>query len=124
MSVLIYNGLVLSPIKTYSITKIPRYSDDILQYMWTDVIINVGCIYNPGYTSYINNSLVPIPSYAFPATTDVAIRSFLLQPRKSLYYAETDSPIINIPASDFQNNAIDAQNGPFPQVHNITAIAG
>ena len=115
MSQLIYNGVSLQLVKTNSVVREPRLSDDRVEYMWTDFTIDVNCIYNPEATSYaIGGSGVPVATPGWlPEVTDVAIRHFLLQPRRPFYYAEAGIPIVNIQAL-VGGSALDSDNGPTP----------
>jgi hypothetical protein len=122
MSVLIYNGISLVPIRTNFVQRDVQMSADGTDYLYTVFTINVGCVYNPGQTSYAPSPLGPVGNVrVFPAVTDTAIRHYLMQPRMYLLYSDTDvfndpnhPPILAIYPSGVGNFAIDANNGPTP----------
>lgn len=116
MSSLIYNNIELSLIKTNSIDRQTRMSDDRTEYMWTTFTIDITCIYNPGATSY------PTPGI-LPMETDDLTRSLLMQPRQPLFFSEGGIPILDIPSNLASGGAIDCENGPIPIACNITRIA-
>lgn len=120
MSTLTYNGISLQLIKTNSIQKTPKYSDDKTEYMWTDFIIDLVCIYNPAATSY--NSIGTYQPGNLPMTTDAGIRSALCQPRRPLLFQEGGIAILDIPSNLTDGGAIDCDNGPHPEVNDITRI--
>jgi hypothetical protein len=123
MSVLIYNGISLVPIRTNFVQRDVQMSADGTDYLYTVFTINVGCVYNPGMTSYAPSPVGPVGGLrVFPAVTDTAIRHFLMQPRMYLWYSDTDvfndpvnhPPILYVPPVGLGNEAIDANNGPNP----------
>lgn len=126
MSFLVYNNIGLELLKTNSVDRKVKYSDDETEYVHTEFTINVTAAYNPaqGATTY---SFGNPPQYVpgnLPMETDSAIRHFLMQPRKYLIYQEGGIDILIIEAIDEFGNAIDAYNGPIPMSCTITRIAG
>lgn len=115
MSTFIYNNIELSITKTNSIERVPRMSDDGTDYLWTDFIIDISCIYGPGATSF------PVQG-VLPAETDSFIRSALLQPRAPLFFSEGGIPILDIPRNLINGGAIDCDNGPKPISCTVTRI--
>jgi hypothetical protein len=97
-----------------------RFSDDTSEYMWTDFIIDVNCIYNPGATSY-SSATIQQPGN-LPMTTDSAIRFALMQPRQYLLFEEGGQTILFVTPNLPSGGAIDCENGPIPQFVDITRI--
>jgi hypothetical protein len=120
MSFLSYNGISLQLIKTNSVTRIPRLSDDHTEYMWTDFIIDVRFIYNPAATSY-NAFGIAVPGM-LPPTTDSGIRSLLLQKRAALLYQEGGQNILQVLPNLPDGSTLDSDNGPTPLSININRI--
>jgi hypothetical protein len=120
MSLLTYNGVTLQLVKTNVIQKTPRYSDDKTEYMWTDFIIDIVCIYNPAATSY--SATGTFAPGNLPMTTDAGIRAALAQPRRPLLFQEGGISILNIPSTQADGSALDCENGPIPQVNDIVRI--
>lgn len=118
MSQFIYNSISLGLIKTNSVDRQIRLSDDNTEYMWTDFTIDLTCVYSPSplATSY--------PAVGdLPVETDNYVRFLLMQPRRPLYYAEGGAPILDIPANQANGDAIDCENGPIPQACSVVRIA-
>lgn len=114
-----YNGIELKLLKTDMVVRQPNWSDDDTTYKWTDFTISVSCIYNAAATSYVTLG----QQYgSLPPTTDGAIRHFLTQPRRPLFYSEAGEAIISLPALFQDGSTIDENNGPIPLFLNITRI--
>src|SRR5271166_3220238 len=110
MSQFIYNNIEFKLVKTNSVERIARHSDDKSQYMWTDFIIDLQFIYNPAATSYLPGA---VQSYGqLPMVTDTSIRFYLLQPRQPLLYEEGGIVILSIQSNLPNGGAIDCENGP------------
>lgn len=120
MSVFSYNSISLQLIKTNSVERIVRLSDDRTEYMWTDFIIDITCIYNPAATSYAQDGTQQ--AGILPMVTDTAIRSILMQPRQALLYQEGGITILEINPNIEGGNSIECDNGPLPQSVNISKI--
>lgn len=114
MSILTYNGYTMLLIKTNSVTREPRLSDDGTDYMWTVFTIDVNCVYNPRATSYPTVGELPM-------VTDATIRSGLMQPRCPLFFSEGNIPILNLPVN-IPGGTIDCDDGPTPLACHITRI--
>jgi hypothetical protein len=124
MSFLIYNNIGLNLLKTNSVERTVKHSDDGVEYVHTEFTISVTAVYSPaqGATSY-----GPGPTYEpgnLPMVTDAIIRHYLMQPRKSLLYQEGGIDILSVPVNLDDGGAIDAYNGPIPQSCSITRITG
>src|SRR5208282_4853657 len=107
MSQYIYNGIQLGLVKTNSIEKRMVMSADDTEYMWTEYLIDIQCVYNPYATSYGTPLLpLPVPGY-LAAETEVAIRAILSQPRRPIYFAFANYPVIEVDASNAAGDAFD-----------------
>jgi len=120
MSQFIYNNVEFQLIKTNSVERIANWSDDDTEYKWSDFYISLTASYNPAATSYVTGGQFP---GSMPPITDTAIRNLLMQPRRSLFFAEAGYAILNIPVSNPDGSAIDCDNGPIPISCNISRIA-
>jgi hypothetical protein len=117
MSQCSYNGLEFGLVKTNSIVRETRLSDDRTEYMWTDWIIDISTVYSPSpfATSYPDSSL--------PEITDSNIRFLLMQPRQPLVYSEGGETILNVTGPNYGNGVVDCENGPTPLSCTVTRIA-
>lgn len=119
---LIYNNITLALVKTNRIHFTPQYSNDGIDYLWTDVTIDVNCILNPEETSYVIEGGAPDPTTGeTPTVTMQTIRHYLMQPRFELQFGFADNFLIQSPAAGF---SVDPNNGPTPLTCDIMRIDG
>lgn len=118
MAKLTYNGITLEISDTKSVSRQSVYSEDGQTYLHTRWLFTVCCQFNPGATT-------SQAGVAKPATTDIAIRNALMQPRKTLTYvdeaAQGGVTVLTCPAAGFE---CDAKGGPYPRDCRILQIAG
>ena len=120
-------------------------------YLWTKFRIHIHAIFNPEATSWIPGGLwvggdptvLPHPTVhgqrpsqgVVGGITDIALRHFLMQPRRQLIYGvEPNVPVLFSPEILFGPGVnapglpplvpCDANNGPFPIHCNVTAVKG
>lgn len=109
-TVLTYNTITLSLIKTNLIRREPVYSADGTEYLYTHWSLDVTGILNPGLDEGFT-----------PGATDVLIRASLAEPRQQLTYTVGADTVLSCPANGFTT---DANNGPRPFKFNVTRITG
>src|SRR5438270_9913382 len=122
MSVLSYQGLVLSDVQTISWEREAKLSADRTTYEYTINRLTIQCVYSPGTTNYFfspGGAIFPgtnNPSqstYQTGPATDVAIRHVLMQPRGPLlFYEESDgksgnNPLVMVAVTDPNAPAVD-----------------
>lgn len=121
MSQFAYNNINLSFVKTDSIAREVKWSDDGTTYNWTEFTISLNALYSPAATSYTTTG---VSKTAFPPITDSAIRHALMQPRRPLTYTEGGQSIITITSpAGTTADVLDCNNGPIPISCNVTRIA-
>lgn len=106
-----YGDVELQMVHMRNVTKRPRFSEDGSTYLWTDYTIDMVCIYNPRCTSYGLAAGVPVPGPGADAfETDIALKSYLLQPRRRLRILTAAGDVwIEAPKVGFD---VDNNNGP------------
>ncbi len=126
MSLLSYNGIQLNLLKTNSVERTVRLSEDNTEYVHTEWTISVTAVYSPaaGATTYFQGNPPVYERGHLPSETDSVIRHWLMQPRRPLLYQEGGIDILQIPGNLVGGGAIDAFNGPLPQSCSISRIAG
>jgi hypothetical protein len=122
MSSLTYNGITLEFIRTNVLDRTARYSDDGVDYMWTDFTLDVISVFNPYGTSY--NEFAEQEFGVMPEITDAAIRHYLLQNRQPLLFEEGGIVIAELESNLENGGAIDCDDGPKPINVSITRILG
>jgi len=110
MSVVTYGYIELQLVETENYSRDTVTSDDGIDLLYVRHSLTVRAVYNPQATSYRTGTTTPAPGLR-PATTDVAIRQYLLTPRLSLTYGDgLGNTILQSPAV---GNFLDAKGGPF-----------
>ncbi len=93
-------------------------------YLWTRHRIRFRAVYNPLLNSYNQNNRNELPSLRAgwkAPVTDVALRHYLSQPRRSFQLFVGGQLYFQSPRAGTE---VDAQQGPFPRVNNIALISG
>jgi hypothetical protein len=122
-SPLIYNGINLFIVKTNMFSQRPVYTPDGVDYLYTEFILDINCIYNPAATSY-DNSIPPVfDPGATPSFTNAVVRHYLMQKRATLIFRGLEG-FANVIASPQTGLAIDANNGPEPMLCDIIRLDG
>ncbi len=122
-----YRNMAMVIVHTRSLLREAIETSDETTLLFQKWTVDVDCIYNPAATSFgpignvIGTTGVPTPGM-FPPITDAAIRQTLLQPQGTLALADEDGRAILLsPAAGY---AVDAKNGPIPQVCEVHRIHG
>ncbi len=124
MSQLTYNDITLDLIKTNSVDRSVKLSDDGTEYVHTEWTISINAVYSPSILATGYSAGPTRGPDNLPMITDQVIRHYLMQPRRSLNYQDGGIDIINIPVNLEDGGAIDAFNGPTPQSCTISRIVG
>lgn len=116
-----YNGVNLEIVRTNTIRRVPVFTDDGVDYLYTHWVIDVDAVFNPQATS-INALGLPVKGF-LPAATDVNIRQLLTAPRKQLIVRNSDAGVIL--TSPLLTNSCDGNNGPIPSdICSVERIVG
>lgn len=127
MQLLSYNGIILECLHTREIDRTAVFTEDKTTYLYTRWTIDVECVYHGGQTSYRAVGVGdPLPLAGEPPVlTDVAIRQYLMQPRKKLKVISGNETLLETPrAGTVPPMVTDAANGPLPQSCRVERIPG
>lgn len=118
-----YNGIVMQLARTNDLAFDAVYSDDGMDYLYTQVRIDIAATINPGATAYTKQAGVPTATPgALPTTTIEAIRHALLQPRQQLLVTDYSGQVmLRCPVDGY---SVDLVDGPKPLSLTIREVQG
>lgn len=112
-TVLTYNGMTFSDVLTHSFNQEPIWTDDGVDYLYTQFTIDI--------TAIINTSLLPASNYPTAADAIKQIHRCLMQPRKPLTFKIDTVTVLSSPPTGKRN---DDKFGPQPQFFDVQEING
>lgn len=135
----IYNDIPLLILQANMINRQAIYAGP--DYLYTRHTLQLSCVFNPAVMAYLPSAqgvLVggrpPDPQATFgvgPAVTDAALRTWLLEPRRALYwvmgatnYPQSSLPVLLFQSPNVDGAQVDANNGPTPLFCNVNRRVG
>ncbi len=121
--------LNLDIVKTHLYEKESVYDESRTDLLYVRHMLDIQCVYSPGATAYVQDE-TGLPAAApgvMGATTDVAIRQFLMSPRGTLLYRVGDVEVIRSPMlkpDGVNSYDTDARNGPLPLKCSVVQVSG
>lgn len=117
MSLLVYNGVTLPLSLVTTFNQEPVYDDSKTDWCLTKFDVGVQAVINADYISVIDPTIGTVLNAAHAMN---AIRTKLLQPRKTLSFSFNGVDII--PQKAGVLGTVDAKNGPKPQMCSVTQL--